>query len=119
MGALGDFFRGDEFDQCMKIIRKDLGLDLLRIAKRLPKNEFENGRRTLLNNIRANGWNNYEAAVMGSRLFFEEIVIERNHILHIDRVIVQWAVTKKISKQVFFEYMVVYQELKKKFNIED
>lgn len=119
MGALSDFFRGDEFDQCMKLIRKDLGLDLLRIAKRLPKNEFENGRQMLLNNIRENGWNNYEAAVMGSRLFFEEMVVERNHILHIDKVIVQWAATKKISKPVFFEYMVVYQDLKKKFNLED
>jgi len=119
MRALGDFFRGDEFDQCMKIIRKDFGLDLLRIAKRLPKNEFENGRRTLLSNIRANGWNNYEAAVMGSRLFYEEMVIERNHILHIDRVITQWAATKKIRKEVFFEYRVVHQDLKKKFNLEN
>ena len=119
MGALGDFLLGDEFDKCMKTIRKYFGLDLHSIAKRLPKSEYENGRAELIKNIRINRWNSYEAAVMGSRLFFIEMVVARDHMVHIDRTIVQWAAAKKISTPVFSEYMVAYLDLKKKFDLQD
>lgn len=119
MGSLSDFLMGDEVDKCMKTIRKQFGLDLLAALKQLPKNEFESGRAALLNKIRISNWNNYESAVMGARLFFAELVVDRNHMVYIDRLIVQWAASKKIGNRVFFEYMVVYQDLKKKFDLRD